>query len=94
MLYTPIFLYTLFYFLITPFPISPLCLGVDYGMLCTCMSFHVVIVVYRTWPIQVSVRRLLLLAVVRPSLEYGDEIWECEKGQANALESVLLGGAK
>ena len=28
------------------------------------------------------------------SLEYGIEIWECNKGQANALKSILLGGAK
>ena len=37
---------------------------------------------------------MLLLAVVRPSLEYGHEVWECNKGQANALESIILGGAK
>ena len=35
-----------------------------------------------------SARRMLLLAVVRPSLEYGNEVWECNKGQANALESI------
>ena len=34
---------------------------------------------------------MLLLAVVRPSLEYGNEVWECNKGQANALESIILG---
>ena len=32
-----------------------------------------------------------LLSVVRPSLEYGNEIWDCNKSQANALESVILG---
>ena len=32
-----------------------------------------------------------LLSVVRPSLEYGGEVWE---SQAAALESVLLGGGK
>ena len=37
---------------------------------------------------------MLLLAVVRASLEYGNEVWECNKGQANALESIILGGAK
>ena len=31
---------------------------------------------------------MLLLAVVGPSLEYGNERWECNKGQANA---ILLG---
>ena len=44
--------------------------------------------------IHLSARRMLLLAVVRPSLEYGNEVWECNKGQANALESIILGGAK
>ena len=44
--------------------------------------------------IDLSARRMLLLAVVRPSLEYGNEIWECSKGQANALESILLGVLK
>ena len=27
-------------------------------------------------------------------IEYGNEIWDCNKGQANALESILLGGSK
>ena len=27
--------------------------------------------------INLSAHRMLLLAVVRPSLEYGNEIWEC-----------------
>ena len=36
----------------------------------------------------------LLLAVVRPTLEYGSEVWEADKTQAAALESVMLGGAK
>ena len=38
----------------------------------------------------------LLLSVVRPSLEYGSEIWDwdCNKSQARALESIILGGAK
>ena len=44
--------------------------------------------------INLSARRLLLLSVVRPSLEYGSEVWEGNKGQAAALESVLLGGGK
>ena len=41
-----------------------------------------------------SARRLLLLAVVRPTLEYGSEIWEVNKSHAASLESVMLGGAK
>ena len=44
--------------------------------------------------INLSARRLLLLAVVRPTLEYGSEVWEVNKAQAGALESVVLGGAK
>ena len=30
-------------------------------------------------------RRLLLLSVVRPSIEYGSEVWDCNKNQASAL---------
>ena len=37
---------------------------------------------------------MLLLAVVRPSLDYGNQIWECNKKQANALESILPGVLK
>ena len=37
---------------------------------------------------------MLLLCVVRPTLEYGSEIWHCNKSQANASESIILGGAK
>ena len=44
--------------------------------------------------INLSGRRLLLLAVVRPALEYGSEVWEANKTQTAALESVMLGGAK
>ena len=31
---------------------------------------------------------------VRPTLEYGSEVWEANKAQAAALKSVVLGGAK
>ena len=41
-----------------------------------------------------SAHRLLLLAVVRPALEYGSEVWEANKAQSAALESIVLGGAK
>ena len=44
--------------------------------------------------INLSARRLLLLAVVRPTLEYDSEVWEANMAQAAALESVVLGGAK
>ena len=37
---------------------------------------------------------LKLVAVVRPTLEFGSEVWEANKAQAAALESVVLGGAK
>ena len=41
--------------------------------------------------INLSARRMLLLSVLRPSLEYGSEVWE---SQAAFLESIMLGGAK
>ena len=44
--------------------------------------------------INLTARRLLLLSVLRPSIEYGSEVWKCNKSQASALESILLGGAK
>ena len=37
---------------------------------------------------------MLLLSVLRPSLEYGSEVWEGNKSQAASLESIMLGGAK
>ena len=36
----------------------------------------------------------MLLSVFRRSIEYGSEVWKCNKSQASALESILLGGAK
>ena len=41
-----------------------------------------------------TARRLFLISVVRPTLEYGSEVWEGNKAQAAALESVMIGGAK
>ena len=41
-----------------------------------------------------SAHRLLLLAVIWPTLEYGSEVWETNKTQDAALESLMLGGAK
>ena len=35
-----------------------------------------------------------VFSVVRPTLEYGSEVWEGNKAQAAALESVMIGGAK
>ena len=37
---------------------------------------------------------MLPLSVVRPSLEYKIEIMDCNKSQANAFDSVILGGAR
>ena len=38
---------------------------------------------------------LCLLSAHRcPTLEYGSEIWDCNESKANALESIILGGAK
>ena len=44
--------------------------------------------------INLSARRLLLLSVIRPSIEYGGGVWEGNKSQVDALESIILGGAK
>ena len=44
--------------------------------------------------INLSANRLLLHSVIRPSIEYSSEVWESNKGQTNALESAVLGGAK
>ena len=44
--------------------------------------------------VNLSARRLLLLSVIRPSIEYGGEVWEGNKSQVDALESIILGGAK
>ena len=38
--------------------------------------------------VNLSARRLLLLSVIRPSIEYGSEVWEGNKSQASSLESV------
>ena len=43
--------------------------------------------------IDLTARRLLLILVVRSTLEYGSEVWEGNKAQAAALESVMIGGA-
>ena len=39
--------------------------------------------------INLSARRLLLLSVLQPSIEYGSEVWKCNKTQTSALESIL-----
>ena len=44
--------------------------------------------------INLSARRHLLLSGIRPSIEYGSEVWEGNKSQAGSLESIILDGAK
>ena len=44
--------------------------------------------------VNLSARRLLLLSVFRPSIEYGSEVWEGNKSQSGSLESIILDGAK
>ena len=44
--------------------------------------------------INLSARRHLLLSVIRPSIEYGSEVWEGNKSQAGSLESIILDGTK
>ena len=44
--------------------------------------------------VNLSAYRLLLLSVIRPSIEYGSEPWEGNKSQAASLESIILDGAK
>ena len=43
--------------------------------------------------INLTAHRLLLLSVIRPRIEYGGEIWEGNKGEVAALESIIQGGA-
>ena len=44
--------------------------------------------------INLSAHRHLLLSVIRPSIEYGSEVWEGNKSQASCLDSIILDGAK
>ena len=44
--------------------------------------------------VNLSPHRLLVLSVIRPSIEYGSEVWEGNKSQAGSLESIILDGAK
>ena len=34
------------------------------------------------------------MSVIRPSIEYGSEVWEGNKSHAGSLESIILDGAK
>ena len=58
---------------------------IDSGRISNCI---VSLVIY------LSARRMLLHFVFRPSLEYGNEIWDCNKSQAIALQSVTIGCAR
>ena len=44
--------------------------------------------------VNLSAVRLFLLSVIRPSIEYGNEVWEGNKSLACSLESIILDGAK
>ena len=44
--------------------------------------------------VNLSAHRLLLLSVIRPTIEYGSEVWEGNKGQAGSLESILDGAKR
>ena len=44
--------------------------------------------------IDLTAHRLLLILVVRPTLDYGSEVWEGNKAQAAALESVMTGAKR
>ena len=39
--------------------------------------------------INLSGQRLLLLSVIKPSIEYESEVWEGNKSQAGSLESII-----
>ena len=39
-------------------------------------------------------RRQVILSILRPSLEYGNEVWRCTSTQSKALDAVLLGDCK
>ena len=44
--------------------------------------------------INLSACRLLLLSVIRPSIENGSEVWEGNKSRVGSLESIILDEAK
>ena len=57
------------------------------------MLIHFIFLI-ESFRINLTAHRLLLLSVIRPSIEYGGEIWEGNEGQVAGLESIVLGGAK
>ena len=44
--------------------------------------------------INLSACLMLLLSVLRPSLEYGSEVWDGNGSHVATLEDIMLGGAK
>ena len=40
------------------------------------------------------VKRQVILYILRPSLEYGSEVWRCTTSQSKALDAVLLAACK
>ena len=40
------------------------------------------------------VKRQVILSILRPSLEYGSEVWRCAASQSKALDAVLLAACK
>ena len=39
-------------------------------------------------------RRQVIFSILRPSLEYGNEVWRCTSTQSKALDLLLLGPCK
>ena len=39
-------------------------------------------------------RRQVILSILRPSLECGNEVWRCTSTQSKALDAVMLGVCK
>ena len=50
--------------------------------------------VLHNFALDLRTRRHILMAVLRPSLEYGCEVWNANKCQAQALESIQLRACK
>ena len=50
--------------------------------------------VLHKFSLDLRTRRHILMAVLRRSLEYGSEVWNANKCQANALESIQLRACK
>ena len=50
--------------------------------------------VLHSFALDLRTRRHILMAVLRPSLEYGREVWNANKCQAKALESIQLRACK